>query len=190
MTKSNTSLAMVYEGWDGYRESIVLAVTPLTGEQLMWRPAAHLRSAGEIARHIALGSINWFLRMGAPGSQTLASQIKAWEQDPHGNQYVIESALEITDQASKLVNWLKASGQMIDETLRTWTVDDLDKTYRHIWRGNAYAVSRQWTLWRIMAHDLHHGGELALLLGMQGLENFELGDLGGHIKEPALADQM
>jgi hypothetical protein len=30
-----------------------------------------------------------------------------------------------------------------------------------------YLVSRQWTLWRILSHDLHHGGQLALLLGLQ-----------------------
>jgi hypothetical protein len=66
-------------------------------------------------------------------------------------------------------------------------VDDLHRTYRHTWRGDTYAVSYQWTIWRIMAHDIHHGGELVIMLGMQGIENFELGDLGGHIIEPPLA---
>lgn len=45
-------------------------------------------------------------------------------------------------------------------------------------------LSRQWTIWRIMAHDLHHGGQLAILLGIQGIEIPELGDLGGHLTEP------
>ena len=190
MPTSPNSLMMVYEGWEGYRQSIVKAVAPLTAEQLTWRPAAHLRSVGELVRHIALGPIDWFRRMEAPGSRELASQIDAWEEDPHGNRYVIENAIAITDQAAELVKWLEASGQMIGQTLKTWTVDDLKKTYRHIWRGNTYAISRQWTIWRIMAHDLHHGGELVVMLGMQGLENFELGDLGGHIVEPALADEL
>jgi uncharacterized damage-inducible protein DinB len=177
----------VYEGWDGYRRAILQAVAPLTPEQVAWRPAAHLRTVGELVRHIALGSIDWFLRMDAPTSRELASQINAWEEDPHGNRYVIETAIPM-DRAAELVQWLEASWQMIDATLKTWTVDDLQKTYRHTWRGTNYAVSRQWTIWRIMAHDLHHGGELSVLLGMQGLENFELGDLGGHIIEPSLAD--
>jgi uncharacterized damage-inducible protein DinB len=189
MFTSAPSLALVFEGWEGYRQSILHAVTPLTSEQLKWRPAPQLRSAGEVGRHIALGSINWFLRMEAPGSRALASQIAAWDEDPHVNRYIIEVAVDIADQASELVKWLTASGQMITDTLRLWTVEDLQKTYRHTWRGTTYAISRQWTLWRILAHDLHHGGELALLLGMQGLENFELGALGGHITEPARADQ-
>ena len=35
---------------------------------------------------------------------------------------------------------------------------------------------RKWILWRIMAHDLHHGGELAVTLGLQGIALPELGD--------------
>jgi uncharacterized damage-inducible protein DinB len=73
---------------------------------------------------------------------------------------------------------------MVTRILEAWTVADLQKTYRHIWRGNTYPGLRQWTLWRLMAHDLHHGGEISLMLGMLGLGNFELGDLGGRIVEP------
>ena len=188
MPPSGDSLAIVFEGWLGYRQSIIHAVTPLTPEQLRWRPAAHLRSVGELVRHIALGPVSWFLWMGAPGSQELAGRITAWEVDAHGNRYVIEAALDIANQAGELAEWLAASGKMITDTLRAWTVADLQQTYRHTWNGNTYAISRQWTLWRILAHDLHHGGELAMLLGMQGLENFELGHLGGHIDLPPLAD--
>ncbi|MGZ3610545.1 MAG: hypothetical protein ACXWPS_10080 [Ktedonobacteraceae bacterium] len=39
-----------------------------------------------------------------------------------------------------------------------------------------------------MAHDLHHGGELAVTLGMQNIAIPELSDLGGHIIEPPLAE--
>jgi hypothetical protein len=34
---------------------------------------------------------------------------------------------------------------------------------------------------------MHHGGELALMLGMQGVGVPELGDLGGHLTYPPLA---
>jgi hypothetical protein len=49
-------------------------------------------------------------------------------------------------------------------------------------------VSRQWTIWRILTHDVHHGGQLALMLGTQGIPVFELGDLFGHITLPPLAE--
>jgi hypothetical protein len=31
---------------------------------------------------------------------------------------------------------------------------------------------------------MHHGGELSLMLGSQGIQPFELSDLGGHIQLP------
>jgi len=73
---------------------------------------------------------------------------------------------------------------MIGTTLNSWTVEDLAKAYRHEWRGNVYEVSRQWTLWRIMARDIHHGGQIARILGERGIEAFELRALGGHIVAP------
>ncbi len=76
---------------------------------------------------------------------------------------------------------------MIADTLALWTVDDLAETYNHEYQGRVYAVSRQWTIWRIMAHDIHHGGQLSELLAMQGLFPLELTLLGGHLTEPPQA---
>jgi hypothetical protein len=47
-------LAQIFEGWDGYQTSLLHAVTPLTSEQLSWRPAPERRSIGELVRHISL----------------------------------------------------------------------------------------------------------------------------------------
>ena len=64
---------------------------------------------------------------------------------------------------------------------------DLATTYSHRFRGVDYEVSRQWTLWRILSHDCHHGGQIAMMLAIQGIGAFELGALGGHISEPQRA---
>jgi uncharacterized damage-inducible protein DinB len=188
MTRKMQSLAQVYDGWQGHQTSLVQAIAPLTAGQLRWRPAPSLNSVGELARHISLGRLTWFVRMAAPGSAALAAQIKTWEQDSDGNQHIVEGALPITEQAADLVHWLQATWQMIERTLTDWTVSDLAQTYRHKWNGDVYAVSRQWTIWRILTHDVHHGGQISLMLGMQGLTAFELGDLFGHITLPPFAD--
>lgn len=77
---------------------------------------------------------------------------------------------------------------MVENTLASWTVADLDKTYRHTYWGKTYAVSRQWTIWRILSHDIHHGGQISVMLAAQGLSAPELGDLGGHLTVPSLAE--
>ena len=77
---------------------------------------------------------------------------------------------------------------MIAATLHQWSVPDLSRTYRQEYQGKVYQVSYQWVIWRILTHDVHHGGELAVMLGIQGIEIPELGDLFGHLTEPPLAE--
>ena len=60
------TLAHLFAGWEGYNQSILSALAPLSAEQLAFRPAANLRSVGELARHIAFGRITWWARMNAP----------------------------------------------------------------------------------------------------------------------------
>lgn len=52
-----------------------------------------------------------------------------------------------------------------------------------------YLVSYQWIIWRILTYDVHHGGELPLILGMQGIRSPELGDQGDHINWTPLAEE-
>ncbi len=194
------SLMSIFEGWDGHQLALARAIAPLTPEQLAWRPAPHLRSVGEIISHIALGRLYWFHNMGAPGSAELARQIAPWEGKKTNTENLAEfrrwfdaiaqQEEAIVENPTELLRWLEASWQVIDTTLATWTVADLAQTYRHLYQGKMYAVSRQWVIWRIMSHDLHHGGELSILLGMQGIEVPDLGDQGGHLTELPLAEQI
>lgn len=177
MSITSPSLMSVYEGWDGHQVALVRAVAKLSAEQLAYRPVPRLRSVGEIASHISVGRIDWFERMGAPGSAELARQAEHWEPEQ-----------AITGNAAELVRRLEATWQMIEQTLTTWTVADLARTYRHTYLGKTYVISYQWSIWRIICSDIHHGGELSLLLGFQGIEVPDLGDHGGHITEVPLAD--
>jgi len=170
-------LEFVYDGWDGYHRSIVNAIAPLTAEQLAFRCTAEMRSVGELALHIADGRVDWFRRMGAPLSAELWAEIEA---RPLNSKLIADP--------SELCSWLNKTWDMVSQTLAQWTVDDLVVTYNHPYQGKVYAVSRQWTIWRIMAHDIHHGGQLSELLAMQGIHPVELTLLGGHLTEPPLAD--
>jgi uncharacterized damage-inducible protein DinB len=177
MTANDLSLLTLYNGWDGYQISLARAITPLSREQLTYRPAPHLRTAGEIARHISEGRLSWFHRTFGASSAGAANRVAAWRS---------EDAVE--EQPAELVRGLEATWQMIEDALNRWTVADLAQSYPLSYQGKNYALPRQWILWRIMAHDLHHGGELAVTLGLQGISLPELGDAGGHITEPPLAE--
>ncbi|HEV2474201.1 MAG TPA: DinB family protein, partial [Chthonomonadales bacterium] len=182
-TMAAVSLSCAYEGWEGYNRSLVSAISPRTAEELAFRPEPELRSAGEIAAHIALGRIDWFRRLDAPGSL----ELERTRNELAENRWLAEQA--IAGDSGAPVRWLNESWRMVEDTLAQWTVEDLSAAYRHEYLGKVYAVSRQWTIWRIMAHDIHHGGQLSMLLYMQGISIPELGDLGGHLTEPPLASR-
>jgi uncharacterized damage-inducible protein DinB len=187
MTKFSESLQNIFEGWDGYHQSLVNAVNPLSPEQLNWRPAEKFFTVGELVRHISLGRLTWLLRMGAPESVEVANQISDWQRDSDGNRNIVEESIAITDQPIELVRWLDITWQIIENLFSEWRIADLWRTYQHTWNGKVYCVSRQWTIWRVMNHDIHHGGELSLMLGLQGIEAFELSGLFGHTILPPLS---
>ncbi len=152
------------------------AIAPLTTEQLAFRSSPEMRSVGELALHIADGRVDWFRRMDAPLSAAL------WEE--------IDQRLGFsTLDAVSLCSWLDRTWAMVAATLNQWSVKDLCESYRHSYQGKDFAVSKQWTLWRIMSHDIHHGGQLSEMLACQGIIPFELTHLGGHLTEPPLWSQ-
>lgn len=178
-----TTLMHLFSGWDGYNTSLIHAVQPLTGEQLAYRYAPGERSLGAVAAHVAFGRIDWFLRMGAPGAAELAERAaplwKPWQ--------AVDPSVE-TD-AGAIVHWLEASWGMIEGCLTAWSVPDLDVAYRQPYGGKVYSVSRQWVIWRIMCHDIHHGGQISLMLAAQGIAAPDLGDNGGHIIAPPIVEE-
>ena len=168
-----TDLEFVFDGWQGYHSSIVSALAPLTVEQFGFRLHPEMMSAGELALHLPDGRGIWFERIQAPGIEPLARELR----DRHQRAPRVFNAAE-------LCNWLERTWQMVKATLSQWTVEDLRVTYTHNYQGANLAVSRQWTIWRIMAHDIHHGGQLSELLAAQDIFPHGLTWLGGHLTEP------
>ncbi|MGA7669711.1 MAG: DinB family protein [Nitrolancea sp.] len=183
--ETSTSLLIIYDGWAGYQQALMSAVMGLTPDNLAWRGGDHLRSAGELIGHIATGRIAWIHDILGVES----AEVDEWVEeacDP-GPAHRLKPGIEL--DADTLCSGLEATWGMIEEALSNWTVTDLSRTFQHPYQGKTYVVPYQWVLWRIMAHDLHHGGELAFALGMQGIAIPDLGDQGGHIVTPKVVGE-
>ena len=178
-------LVQIFDGWNGYQESLVRAVAPLSKDQLGFKAGPKMRSVGQLIRHIALGRLTWLDRIEPLGIDEVIARVPRWFTDGDGNRHVDEEAVSCGDSQA-MAEWLAASWRPIIDSLNAWTVDDLLRSYPYRFRGTDYLISRQWVLWRMLSHDIHHGGQLALLLAMQGIPAFELRALGGHITEPPL----
>lgn len=95
----------------------------------------------------------------------------------------------IAGNKEDITRWLEDSWQMVATALSQWTVEDLWHTIRQEYGGKDYLTSYQWITWRVLTHDVHHGGELAFMLGMQGVSVPELGNQGGHLTWSPLVEE-
>ncbi len=72
--------------------------------------------------------------------------------------------------AAELIAGLNATWQMMANALTSFTQASLDDGIEHTTRsGEIRRLTRQWVIWHVIEHDLHHGGEPSLLLGTHGL---------------------
>ena len=162
MAENDTSLASLYKGWDAYQEQLVKAITPLTAEQLALRVAPQLRSVGMIAAHIIGARVRWFHRLMGEGSVNI-HLLGMWDRP----EAPVRSAAE-------LVGGLEDSWKLIQNSLAHWTFADLDHVFEGTYGGEEYSLTRQWIIWHVIEHDLHHGGEISLTLGAHGLLGLDL----------------
>lgn len=153
------TLAKFYEGWETYQGHLVKAVAPLTAEQLALRAAPNLRSIGTLTAHIIAARVWWYHNVMGEGSVELGSMVTWDDIDP------------IAQSAAELVRGLEVSWRLGADCLARWTLADFDQTFtRRRSTGEENTFARQWIVWHVIEHDLHHGGELCFSLGMHGLE--------------------
>lgn len=154
-------LAAVYAGWDPFQRDLVKAVTPLTPEQLALPVAPTHWPIGMLVQHIINDRIWWFDLWMGEGNPEVASYMH-WEEE--------EAGVSVHTTA-ELVAGLEATWGMIEKTLGRWTVADL----AHVFAPPAELTeaerqvfgpsTRQWIIWHVLRHDMHHGGELAVGMG-------------------------
>lgn len=166
MTAHPLSLMTFYNGWATYQRRLVEMIAPLSSEQLALPAGSHQWTIGMVVQHMLGNRVWWFQLWMGQGSPALAP-IMQW--DPGD---VVEPA---PHKAAELVAALEATWGMIDDALACWTPADLEHRFspptvlseaeQRYWGE----LTRQWIIWRVLEHEIHHGGELSLALGGYGL---------------------
>jgi len=159
---TQSTLEVIYENWRGYHEKLCKCIAPLTDEQLALQPAAHMWPVGQLAQHIISVRAGWF-------SGTLQ------DEDAAMSEYMSWGQRESPERsASELVIALNETRAFIEARLQRWTPADCAETFPDEWEGQITHVSRSWVIYHVLEHDLHHGGEISLILGMNGLQPIEI----------------
>jgi uncharacterized damage-inducible protein DinB len=170
MEEQHFSLARCYQGWDSYQRHLVTAITPLSPEQLAWRAAPDLRSLGEQVSHIVAVRARWLsldLREGGPELAALTGW-DGWTLDPQRDRPVTPPS-----DAPALAQGLETTWRVLHGALERWTVADLLEVFPPTFPGED-GFTRQFVLWHLLEHDIHHGGELSFALGMHGLSGITI----------------
>ena len=166
MTEQALPLITFYKGWETYQQNLVEMIAPLSSEQLALPAASHQWTIGMVAQHIIANRVWWFQVWMGEGDPELAP-IAHW--DPSDLE---ESPAPDT---AELVAALKTTWSMIADALARWTPADLGQIFqppsalREDEREHFPPFARQWIIWHVLEHEIHHGGELSLALGNYGL---------------------
>ena len=159
MQSESSALTTFYQGWQRYQDHLAQAIARLTPDQLALRAAPRLRSIGTLAGHIVAARAYWFHNSLGEGGADIAAMTDWDEQDP------------VEQTAAELVAGLESTWQLMQNAVAGWTPAEFAaESFPRTWRGQEYKLSRQWVVWHLLEHDLHHGGEISLTLGMYGLE--------------------
>lgn len=162
-----------YDGWAEQQQNLLASLQPLTLEQVQLRPAPTEWAIWQLASNMAGGRLYWLCRMLGEDDRGVAAMFKVDHTTVPGLPLEWAGWEDNEDQprgAEELIDAFKQTWDVIDGCLQRWTLDDLQ---RAVTRTDAFGKDRTitpaWVLWRLMAHEVHHGSEVSLILRVHGL---------------------
>lgn len=158
MNDSKSSVEAIYVGWRNYQSLLLDALAPLSPQQLALQAAPRLRSVEAIATHMIGARGRWFAPPLGDGDKQLAKYSR-W--DRRGGP--VRTAAEI-------VQGLRYTLDYLQSTVSKWTASDWQQTFPGEDAHEPAIITRHWIIWHLIEHDLHHGGEISLTLGIHKIK--------------------
>ena len=109
---------------------------------------------GRIALHIADAEEGWF--------RLVATQERSeWPSDYTLENYPSKAAIKalLSEAHAKTMAYLA-----------TQTLDDLERVFKSAWGD----FSLRFIIWHVLEHEIHHRGELSLILGILGRQGLDV----------------
>lgn len=159
---TQSTLDVIYENWRGYNERLKKCVAPLTDEKLSLQPAPRMWPLGQIVQHIISVRAGWFSGTLQDDNEAMKGYMEWAQRDSPARS------------GKELTRGLDETWAFIESRLQRWTPADCAKIFPDEADGQTYEVSRSWVIYHVLEHDLHHGSEVSLILGMNGLQPLEI----------------
>lgn len=147
----------VYRHWETDLRPITLAaLRMLSSEQLAWKPEGFGRSAWDLAVHMADCEWHWIYR-------------NALKKEPWETKWNPDRIADLP----ALIEYWNAIHRDTVEWLRDTPVSQLGRKYPMPYLEYPFATMN-WLVYHVMEHEIHHRGQIFMLMRMQGITPPEL----------------
>jgi uncharacterized damage-inducible protein DinB len=153
-------LSKFYGGWEQHNRLLEGVVAGLDERHLSMRAAPDLWTVRTLLNHVVAVRAWWFNAWMGEGGEQLARVLDFDEGEDAERR-----------DAGEILKGLRSSWSSVAASLASWTEDDLGAEFQrpaaNAERGRPWRT-RGWIVWHVAEHDMHHGGELSITLGMHG----------------------
>jgi uncharacterized damage-inducible protein DinB len=141
-------LSAMYSHWDQVRSGLLSTIAEFSEDELQYAPFKDSWSAGQIMLHIADCEENWL-------HGVVQGDFDPWISYP------------LSEYPSKvdIRRLLDSTRERTIAFLDELTTGDLETIYTSP-NGEKYTL--RWIIWHVLEHEIHHRGELSLILGLLG----------------------
>jgi uncharacterized damage-inducible protein DinB len=161
MIRATERLFLLYKGgnmvtievinhWRNVRAGLYAALDKLNDAQLAFVPREGLWSLGTVVCHLAGAEDGWF-------RYALRRELPDWPDYPAAS-YPTIAALKalLSETHGRTEGYLAAASE-----------EELDRNIVLPWGGQ---ICLREAAWHVLEHEIHHRGEVFLMLGLQGME--------------------
>jgi uncharacterized damage-inducible protein DinB len=147
-------LNKLFAHWDQIHADTLATLNQFTQEELAYVAYQGGMPAGRIVLHIADAEEGWFRLI-------VQRRRETWPSDFTLENYPTKEAI---------ASLLSATHARTMEYLGSLRLDDLDMVIESDWGQ----FSLRFIIWHVLEHEIHHRGELSLILGLLGKEGLDV----------------
>lgn len=141
--------------WEDVRKGLIESIKKLSPEDLLFVPFPGSWNVGQILLHIAEAEEGWF-------QYVILRQYTKWPDQFCMDDYPTTAAMinVLSDVHQKTLAYLETNSEL-----------DFKTTFETPWGRR---LSLNWIIWHVIEHEIHHRGEISLILGMLGKEGLDV----------------
>lgn len=155
LADSSMKLSEVFSHWTQVRTDLLATVDKFQDEELTFKAYDSSWPVGQLMLHIGDAEEGWF-------RYVVRRELDQWPDYPLQDYPTTADIKELLGQIHTRT----------EAYLETLTLADLDKAVELPWGESSLRLG--WIIWHVLEHEIHHRGELSLILGMLGREGLDV----------------